>query len=299
MKQDQRQRLLRIAEGVAKDPFRQQDGLGPIWRLCTSAIRVLPDFVVFGAQRCGTTSLYSYLVQHPDIYPALCKEVNYFNNNYRKPRFWYRYYFPTIVHKLFVTKVKKKKFLTGEASIDYMYHPYAAKRLAETISDVKLIIVLRNPVDRAYSSYRHSVRLGVEDLSFEEALDNEGLRLEEEEKKIELDEDFFCVSRWFFSYLARGRYSEQMERVMLHFPRERICILRSEDFFRDPRVIVNQVLEFLGLSDFKPDVSIKYQSHSYEDMDPAVRKSLSVYYELHNRKLYELIGRDFGWEEDT
>lgn len=299
LEEDHCHSTLRLAK---EGPKRRLDGIGKfkhIWRLFSSPFRVLPDFIIVGAQRCGTTSLYYYLTAHPNVYPASCKEIDYFNNNYRKELCWYRYHFPTVIRKYFVTKINKTRFLTGEASVDYMFHPYAPRRLSQILPNARLIVILRNPVDRAYSSYLHSVRLGVEDLTFKEAINSGERRLRQEEDKRKQDEYCFCPNHWYFSYLSRGRYVDQIKELMAYFSREQICIFKSEDFFKNPKSVVSRALQFLNLPKWEPRAFEKRQSAPYEDMDPAIRKQLRKYYEPYNKGLYELLGRDFGWEEES
>ena len=126
---------------------------------------VLPTFIICGTQRGGTTTLYHYLKEHPQICMSEKKEVHYFDLNYHKSLQWYESHFKDCQNK----KVKT----IGEASPFYMYLREVPERIDETLPDVKLIFILRNPVDRAYSHYWHEVKLGVEYLPFEEAIKRE------------------------------------------------------------------------------------------------------------------------------
>ena len=119
-----------------------------------------PNFLIIGAQRCGTTSLYNYLIQHPQIVPSSKKEVHFFDLNFHLGQSWYEKHFPEVSDNI----------LTGEASPYYIFHPLCPKRIFDYDPSVKLIVILRNPIDRAYSHYRHIVRLGHEPLKFEDAL---------------------------------------------------------------------------------------------------------------------------------
>lgn len=282
-----------------KRKLRSPSQLFHLWRTLSSPIRLLPDFVVVGAQRCGSSSLYLALTRHPDVYSALLKEIDYFNNDFKKGVFWYRYHFPTIIHKHFVMKIEKRSFTTGEASIDYMFHPYAISRLSQVVPNAKLIAILRNPVHRAYSSYWHSVRLGLEHLSFEGALNNEENRLDCGRTERKQDEYYFCPNHLCFSYLSRGIYVHQIKELMAHFSRSQILIIRSEEFFEKPYSVLRQVFEFLNVSECKVKVSGKHNAYRYENMAPALRKRLYDYFEPYNKELYNLIGRHFGWEDQA
>jgi|SRR5690242_3518862 len=121
---------------------------------------ILPHFLIIGAQRCGTTSLFEYLARHPDVAPPSAKELHFFDSEYHKGDAWYRERFPSL----------RNGFITGEATPYYIFHPHTPTRVRDWNSKVKLIVLLRNPVDRAYSHYHHEVRLGTESLDFETAL---------------------------------------------------------------------------------------------------------------------------------
>ncbi len=141
-------------------------------RIATSPLRLLPDFLIVGAARCGTSSLYHYLCQHPSIGRAQTKEVHYFDVNYDKSSLWYRAHFPTIGAK-WLHGSREKPFITGEATAYYLFHPHVPKRVFDLMPGVKVIALLRNPIDRAYSHSQRSVRRGREKISFEEATPRE------------------------------------------------------------------------------------------------------------------------------
>src|SRR5581483_11863989 len=151
-----------------------------IIRQLTADFRVLPDFLVIGGQKCGTTALYNYIIEHPDIYLAVRKQMHYFDNRYEKGDRWYRSGFPTVAEKFYVKNILRKRFITCEATPNYIFHPQAARRVARLLPHAKFILVLRDPVDRAYSHYNHEIRKGTEMLSFEEAIAKEKERLQPE-----------------------------------------------------------------------------------------------------------------------
>ncbi len=146
-------------------------------RNITSRLRVVPDFPIVGAMKSGTSSLYLYTTQHPHVLPALKVEVHYFDINFNRGNKWYRSHFPTIFYKFISRLIKRHKMITGEASPYYLFFPHSAQRIYTTFPNLKIIIILRNPVDRAYSHYFHSTRGGFESLSFEEAVKKESERL--------------------------------------------------------------------------------------------------------------------------
>ncbi len=272
------------------------------YRLTTSWMRLMPDFMIIGTQKGGTTSLYNYLLEHPSIAPIYIKEPHFFDIYYNKGILWYRSHFPTTLQKYYVKYLQKRAFLTGEASPYYMPHPLAPARVARALPKVKLIMVLRNPIDRAYSQYQHQVRQpGVEPLSFEEAIDREEERLASEEKKLLENKHFVSFNHRHYSYLTRGRYIDQIPMWMKFFPKEQILILKSEDLYSNPSATLKETFEFLNV----PNVTLKEQKEEYKQynkatytkMDPATKQRLVEYFKPSNARLYELLGRDFGWDK--
>lgn len=258
--------------------------------------RALPYFIIAGAQKCGTSTLYSQLSQHPNVIPALTKEINYFNWNYGKGLKWYRAHFPMAKQSASRAKAVPSHFITGEASPYYMFYPYALERIARTLPEARIIMMLRNPVDRAYSSYQHQRRAGRERHSFEEAIDLEPIRLAPEIEKIERDESYFSYNHTHFSYLARGIYVDQVKRYLKHIPKEQVLIIESERFFANSVAIYEEVLEFLGLPAFRlPDYK-NVTKNPYEKMRSETRKRLVENFRPHNKRLYELLGRQFDWD---
>jgi len=258
-------------------------------------MRKLPDYVIIGAPRCGTTSLYNYLAQHPFVAPAFRKEVHFFDLNYNKGLSWYRANFPTVLSARLFEQKHGRPLLTGEASPYYLFHPHAPRRIRQHLPGAKLIVLLRNPIERAYSHYNLARKLGLEDLSFEEGLKKESERLEGEVSKMLRDEFYLSKSHRHHSYLQKGIYADQLKTWFDLFPREQILILKSEDLFSDPSTTFRQVLDFLHLPPWEPPEYEKYNALEYQKIDPSTRKWLAEYFQDHNRRLYDLLGRDFGW----
>ena len=252
---------------------------------------MLPDFLIIGAQKGGTTFLYNILRRHPYFEAAVKKEIHFFDS----PRFdrgvdWYRTYFPQRQQR------NGHRVVTGEASPYYLFYPRAAKRVADTIPQARLIALLRNPVDRAYSDYQHTFRQGNESLSFNEALDLEEERLRGEKEKILADESYRSVNYRRYSYLARGIYVDQLKEWHKYFDPEQLLILKSEDFFDHPSKTLEIVVRFLGLPEWDVEIAGGRNEGDYsEPMDSETRRWLQEYYEPHNKRLYEYLGIDFGW----
>lgn len=267
-------------------------------RIITSQIRLLPDFIIIGAQKCGTSSLYRNLIKHPCVGSAIWKEVNFFDINFKKGTAWYRAHFPSFLHKYYVKQIRKQNYVTGEKTPDYIFYPHAPKRVLETVPQVKLIVLLRNPVGRTYSHYRHEVRLGYETLSFEDAIEKEKKRLHGEMEKMLEDENYYSYKYQHYSYLSKGIYIDQLKNWMKIFPKEQILILKSEDFFNAPTSIFKQVLEFLNLPTWEPKGYRKYNvGQLTEKMNAATKKRLINYFEPHNQRLHKYLGIELGWNE--
>jgi hypothetical protein len=261
-----------------------QPSLRQTYRTLTGKLRMLPDFIVIGGQKCGTTFLYRYLSAHPTILPSTRKEVHFFDLNFSKGMNWYRSHFPL--------KFFKGGFFTGEASPAYLFYPYVPQRIKNVLPQVKLIALLRNPVDRAYSHYQHEVRWKRETLSFEEALAQESERIQGG-----LVNDQPTLAYHHFSYLKRGLYAEQIPYWLDVFPREQLLILRSEDLFENPAGIFREVLTFLRVPAWELPADYAIPNRSKGDpISPEVRRQLVDYFHSHNRRLYELLGRDFAWD---
>ncbi len=251
----------------------------PAHNLATAHSRQLPGVVIIGAQRGGTTSLYRYLTDHPDIGPSLRKEVHFFDRYYEKGPEWYLAHFP----------LRGDWPLVVEASPSYLFAPAVPRRIHTALPGARYIAMLRNPVDRAYSQYQLMVRRGIESLPFAEALAAEQVRLPGPDNPMTLP--------WrHFSYTKRGLYAEQLQRWLAVVPRERLFVIRSEDFYADPAAILERTLDWLGLPSVIPDSLKPYHLAEYPDLDAATRRRLAGYFAPHNQMLYGLIGRDLEWE---
>ncbi len=265
-------------------------------RLATCLLRVLPDFLIIGAKKCGTTALYSYLAAHPRVAPAYQKEVQFFNSRRWLGMWWYRSFFPTFFEKIYARAVRGGEVLTGEATPDYLHDWHVPQKVFRAIPDVKLIALLRNPVDRAYSFYQHQRRGGFETLSFEAAIAEEESRLRGETEKVIADERYHSHRLEHFSYLSRGRYTDQLERWDGFFPKSRILVLSTEELHEKPASTLTRALDFLGLPYSAPDQFEQLNAIPYAPMDQATRTRLVEYFEPHNRRLYEFLGRSLGWD---
>lgn len=261
----------------------------------TAPLRTWPDFMIIGTKRGGTTSLYNYLLAHPDVGPlfpgvANIKGIHFFDSKFRKGTAWYRSHFPTRL-----TRSLARRRIVGEASPYYLASPSAPRRASELVPNTKLIVLLRNPVERAYSHHKERRRNGVECLTFEDAIRQEGQRLAADLERMRDDPDFVSFAHEHYSYVRQGLYLPQIQAWMAKYPRDRFCIIRSEDFFEDPATQYQLVLRFLGLSPWQPPNFHRFNFHPAEDMPASVRTELSAFFRPHNDRLADFLGMDLRW----
>jgi hypothetical protein len=235
-------------------------------------IGALPDFIIIGAQKGGTSFLYHLLTRHPLVEPAARKELHFFDGPgfFEKGAEWYRRCFPR------PKWYDGRKSITGEATPYYLFDPPVAERMAGVVPQARLIALLRNPIDRAYSHYQMQVKRSTETRTFEEA-----------------------IGQQHSLYLSKGIYIDQLLRWFEFFSKEQMLLLKSEDFFQRPVETLKVVLDFLDLPAWEPEAS-ELQERRHEGgygqkMDPATRRRLETYFEPYNQRLYEYLGVDFGW----
>lgn len=262
------------------------------WRLAAARAaarpaRMRPAFVVVGAQKAGTTFLYQELVRHPDVVPAITKEIHHFDDRYHAGRRAYPGFFPAAA---------RPGVITGEASPGYVFHPRAIARLAADVPGVRVIVLLRDPVRRARSHHAHEVRLGYEPVtSFAEALALEDVRLAGEEERLLADERYVSFAWRHFSYRARGHYVDQLRRLHESVPPERVCVLRSEDLYEAPGPVLAGVHAFLGLAPHDAGPGRNDMRADPPPVDPAVAAGLRDHYRPWNEALAAYLGRDLAW----
>lgn len=254
----------------------------------TAGLRMRPGFLIIGAQKSGTTSLFAALSQHPGCRMPAKKEIHYFDNHYHLGVGWYLSYFPFR---------RGDGAITGEASPYYLFHPEAAGRAAAQLPDASLIAMLRDPADRAYSHYQMQRRRGIEECAtFAEAVEREEERLRGLEELL-CDPRARSFAHQKLSYLSRGFYARQLRRWLAVYPRSSLLVLRSEDFFGDPRGQLGRVCGFLGIrEDFQADLTPRFTA-GYSKMDPSVRKKLRVLYREEMESLRELVGEQIRWSD--
>lgn len=253
----------------------------------------LPGFVVIGAQRGGTTTLFHALLRHPTIGGPARKEVHYFDSAYARGELWYRSFFPSGRRM-----ERNGQRLTGEATPSYLFHPLAAERAADTLPEARFVALLRDPVARAWSHHAHQVALGYESRPFAAAIDAEAERLAGEEDRIRSDPAFQATRFRRVSYLARGDYAPQLERWFSAVGRDRVLVLISEEFFDDPLGSFRQVEEFLGLptwAEITPLEARFAKGRSGLHMSSDTRDRLQDHFAPGSRRLEVVLGRTLPW----
>ncbi len=292
----QREDLFQLRNELAATNELAEDDQGDPSVLQVSGMEVgaLPDFAVIGAMRCGTSRFYMLLTNHPLIKRAAAKELHYFD---RPERFeqgleWYRKCFPPPEWQ------DGHRTITGEATPRYLFEPLVPERMAQVVPEARLIVLLRNPVDRAYSQYHRSARNGRESLSFQDTVEEELASLAGAESsghgRSRDDADGSA-----YTQLSRGIYVDQLIWWRKFFDEEQMLVLKSEDFFKHQADTLKLVQEFLGLPYREIEIPSRKTSrestYEYEPMDPALRQRLEAFFEPHNKRLYDYLGRDFGW----
>jgi len=256
----------------------------------TASRRQMPGYIVLGTHKGGTSSIQTYLIQHPQLFGGTHKEVHFFDYQFSRGETWYRSVFP-------LTNDLPAGSLTGEATPFYMVHPLVPARVAQLLPQVKLIVLLRDPVDRAISHYYHQIRRGREKLSIGEAFAAEMDRIGSEKERLLAGEDFKPEPFRRFSYTERGLYADQLERWFDYFPREQFFIDTSERFYGDTPGFLTDVFDFLGVDAQAQVADLKPRNVGLPREDnPAVRARLSEYFAPHNQRLEALLGRTFDWQ---
>ncbi|MBS1302168.1 sulfotransferase [Loktanella sp. SALINAS62] len=258
-------------------------------RLLTAPIRALPDFYVLGAMKSGTSSLFHYICQNPDVARPFRKETHFLSLGVRQGLGlgWYRAHFPI--------RARLAGKRTGEATPDYLFEAPALHRLHQIRPDARMIVVLRDPVARAVSHFQHEVRMGRETMSLEDAMMQEDARIAHAEAAGQAGLETVLHA----SYRRRGQYAEQLERLFQLFPRDKVLVVWSTDLFKDPVETMARVFAFLDLPDVSKDLqfAVKNAATSKVAASPAVVDSLRSHYRSHDARLAELLGVSVPWSQ--
>jgi Sulfotransferase domain len=263
----------------------------------TAGQRLAPGFLIVGAQRCGTTSLFKTLSQHPAVLPAVYhKGVHYFDSPaYERGMDWYLGHFPAVRRAEAVRETLGVPGITGESSPYYMYHPLAPERIARDLPDVRLLILLRDPVERAYSAHAHEFARRYEAEPFERALELEAGRIAGERERMVADPAYNSEHFQHNAYVVRGQYIDQLEQLTEIFGRDRLHVVDSDAFFADPRPAFDGVCDFLGLPHW-PDIAFgKHNARARSPMSPELRARLEEHFAPYDERLAAWWGRVPSW----
>lgn len=233
----------------------------------------LPDFLVIGAMKAGTTFLFAALAAHPHVIRSRRREIHFFGSRFRRGESWYRTHFPTGF------ELRRYRAITGEGSTSYLANPDSPVRIRSLLPAVRMVALLRDPVDRAISNYFHEQRTGRETLPIADAFAASG-------------------RPGHLAYQRRGLYAEQLARYYELFPRDQLLVLKSETLFAEPKRVIDRVYQFLDLD---PSLCARdYTPRNLGGYDPgqvpaSVYEELTGFYAPHNERLYEMVGEDWGW----
>jgi hypothetical protein len=265
--------------------------------------RLRPAFLIIGAMKAGTTSLFLYLAGHPKIAQPLVKEINYFDRNWeRRPLNWYFAHFPQI-------NDVSAGMITGESSPGYLFNSgRCASRVASVLPQAKIIVLLRNPVHRAISHYYHDLRKKIEPTDeLAASLVAEGMEIQPElTNRLVTDLGWskpspinpLAEKGQLSSCIRGGLYVDLLAHWFKYFDRDRVLILKSEDLFANPRDVYARTLEFLDLDFFDVGPMKAHNVGNYgSNVEPSIIRYLSGIYADPNRRLAELLGRDFAWDQ--
>ncbi|MFI7599241.1 sulfotransferase domain-containing protein [Actinoplanes sp. NPDC049681] len=265
----------------------------------TSDQRPLPDFLVIGTKRGGTTSLWRYLIQHPlvpRLFPAWnTKTSHYFEENWSRGEAWYRSHFPTRRQRAALERKHGGPSKVGEAAPLYMFHPLVAGRVADLMPQARMIVLLRDPVERAYSHWKERRGEGVEPLGFAEALAAEESRTAGERERLLAEPGYFSEAYDWYTYRARGRYLEHLEPWLDRFDRSQLLFVASETLYRQPAETYARILRFIGLPAYELPAYDVFNDRPSKGMEADVRAELTAYYKPFNAALADRLGMTFDW----
>lgn len=251
----------------------------------TAALRRPPEFLVIGAQRAGTSSMFRYLGQHPQVRRPLRKEIDYFSANYGHPPSWYAAHFPV--------RAAARSF---DCTPQYFVHPLAAERCHALLPDAKLVVMVRDPVTRLVSQYSHMRGLGFEHLGLREALEAEEERSAPDLRAI--DEDPGWNPRLFFrfGYLARSRYAEQIQRWLSVYPPSSLHVFDFDEFVTSPGSEWARLMHFLELDPWAPEEFRNWSRPMVKPpADPELVQEIRAGLDEDIERFRELAGRPLSW----
>jgi hypothetical protein len=262
----------------------------------TAGLRAEPTFLMVGAQRCGTTSLFRALLSHPNVLrPIMHKGVNYFDVSSNKSWNWYLGHFALKANA-------RRKAAPGHASAGifeasgyYMFHPQAPARIAQALPNVKIVAMVRDPVERAYSAYKHESARGFETETFERALELEDSRVDPELARMLADPSYQSNVYRHQAYRRRGHYAEQLDEFTALLGPGSVHVVESERFFTEPEAEYTRLLEFLDLPALMPRSFDQYNARPSSPLDAGLHSELRAHFKPHDDALEKFLGRPATW----
>ena len=260
----------------------------------TADHRLRPSFLLLGASRAGTPALFRALTDHPQLVrPPVNKGVHYFDLNYARGWRWYMGHFPLQFGAQ--KRAVDRPTVTFEASGYYLFHPFAAERIAADLPDAKLVVMVRDPVARAHSAWKRETARGFEWEPFERALDLEDERLQGEIERMRQDVNYESFCHRHHSYRSRGEYVDQLERILSLMPREQLHVIVSEEFFENPQEVYDGLLAFLGLAPHAPPSFKVHNASASIPLPDLLRTRLRRHFGPYDARLESLLGRPLHW----
>jgi hypothetical protein len=273
--------LLKILNAIIKESFTILRYI----KLLLVPFCIKPTFIIIGAQKSGTTSLFHYLTQHPDILkPIVRGELHYFDLHFVRGPNWYKSHFP----------LERNGKISGEKSPYYIYHPLTPQRCHAFNPNFKLIALLRDPVKRAYSHFHHEIENGRENRIFRQAVEQEMERVEKEHLRLARSEIAYSYPHQRFSYYARGNYVEQLDLWTKFFPRHQLYLETAERFFKEPKAVCSEIYNFLGIESFKVNTEKRHNTGNYDPISKLDERWLAEIYRENNQKLSQNYGVDIS-----
>ena len=274
----------------------------------TASRRQPPEYILIGAKRGGTTSVHFALLEHPQVLPLFPearwlpkardgKGPHYFDSNYHRPFDWYLSHFASDFRRGSLRRTTGHEPVTGESSPYYLFHPHAAQRIHRDVPQVKLLVALRNPIERAYSHYREQVRNGVETLSFEQALERESAVLARETQRMMADPGYVSSVHEHQSYATQSEYAASLRRWMALFDRDQMHVWFSEQYYTEPATVLAGVSGFLCLAPYDFPSATHLNAAPRAPLAEATRQTLIARFAEDVEQVSDLLGQRPPWPE--
>ena len=262
--------------------------IGRKFKGITAAQRKLPDFLVIGGKRCGTTTLFEFLRQHQMIAEPVIDHMGFFDDNYSIGINYYKSFFP-------IKTEETAKKLDYDVTTSYLTSPFVAERVAKEIPNVKIIVLLRNPTSRAWSDYNASQKKDASEEEFQTYIDDELQELEASDFEEKVSKNNYNMSEPFSNFIKKGLYSVYLKKWLKLFPRKNFLFISTESFSNDENKVFKQIFDFLGLSNFEIHKLQRMSKGNYEKLNPKIKNKLDLFFAPHNDELFKLINEKYDW----